>query len=99
MFMDHLGRKEYIAKVLTKHGFGILLYKLGLGHLVPILWGKLGHKRRKERYKPEEHLRLAFEELGVTFIKLLNIAIRQKVRPYAKYLSKLYKGNTELLKG
>jgi len=92
MFMDHLGRKVYIAKVLTKHGFGLLLFKLGLGHLVPFHWGILGHKRRKERYMPEEHLRLAFEELGVTFIKLGQIlSVRPDLLPdsYIQELSKL----------
>ncbi|MFN3599372.1 MAG: ABC1 kinase family protein [Aquificaceae bacterium] len=92
MLVDHIGRKVYIARVLTRHGFGLLLFKLGLGHLVPFHWGVLGHKRRKERYLPEEHLRLAFEELGVTFIKLGQIlSVRPDLLPdnYLRELSKL----------
>ncbi len=92
MLVDHVGRKIYIIRVLTRHGFGLLLFKLGLGHLVPFHWGILGHKRRKERYSPEEHLRLAFEELGVTFIKLGQmLSVRPDLLPdsYLRELSKL----------
>ncbi|MFN3813103.1 MAG: ABC1 kinase family protein [Aquificaceae bacterium] len=92
MLIDHIGRKVHIARVLTRHGFGLLLFKLGLGHLVPFHWGILGHRRRKEKYLPEEHLRLAFEELGVTFIKLGQIlSVRPDLLPenYVRELSKL----------
>ncbi len=92
MLIDHIGRKTHIVKVLTKHGFGLLLFKVGLGYLVPFHWGILGHRRRKERYSPEEHLRLAFEELGVTFIKLGQmLSVRPDLLPdsYVQELSKL----------
>ncbi|MFN7065589.1 MAG: ABC1 kinase family protein [Aquificaceae bacterium] len=90
--MNRIGRKVQIVRVLTRHGFGLLLFKAGLGHLVPFHWGILGHKRKKERYSPEEHLRLAFEELGVTFIKLGQIlSVRPDLLPesYLQELSKL----------
>ena len=92
MFLNHIKRKTHIAKVFTKHGFGLLVVNLGLGRLVPFHWGILGHKRRREPYKPEEHLRLAFEELGTTFIKLGQIlSVRPDLLPenYLKELSKL----------
>ncbi len=92
MFFNHIRRKTNIAKVLTKHGFGLLVVNLGFGHLVPFHWGLLGHKRRKEPYRPEEHLRLAFEELGTTFIKLGQIlSVRPDLLPesYIHELSKL----------
>lgn len=92
MLIDRIGRKVHIIRVLTRHGFGLLLFKLGLGHLVPFHWGILGHRRRKEKYSPEEHLRLAFEELGVTFIKLGQIlSVRPDLLPesYLRELSKL----------
>jgi len=41
--------------------------------LFPFQWGLLGHKRRGEPYSGPEHLRLAFEDLGPTFIKLAQI--------------------------
>ncbi|MCS7284714.1 MAG: AarF/UbiB family protein, partial [Hydrogenobacter thermophilus] len=92
MSFKRVGRKAYIVKVLAKHGFGLFLFRIGLGHLVPFHWGILGHRRRKDAYKPEEHLRLAFEELGATFIKLGQIlSVRPDLLPdaYIKELSKL----------
>ncbi|MCS7171504.1 MAG: AarF/UbiB family protein [Aquificaceae bacterium] len=90
--MGHARRKVHIAKVLAKHGFGFMLSNLGLGYLVPFHWGILGHKRRKEKYTQEEHLRMAFEELGVTFIKIGQIlSTRPDILPesYISELSKL----------
>ena len=88
----NIKRKAYIAKVLAKHGFGLLVVQLGLGRLVPFHWGILGHTKRKEPYSGAEHLRMAFEELGATFIKLGQIL---STRPdilsdeYIKELTKL----------
>jgi len=66
----HVKRKAQIAKILAKHGFGFLVDRMGLGRFVPFHWGVLGHRRREAPYSAPEHLRLAFEELGPTFIKL-----------------------------
>lgn len=85
-------RKAQIAKVLAKHGFGFLVEKIGLGRFVPFHWGILGHPKRKERYSAPEHLRMAFEELGPTFIKLGQIlSTRPDLLPeeYLEELSKL----------
>jgi ubiquinone biosynthesis protein len=55
--------------VLFRYGFGYLVYELKLGEHLPLL------NRFARRYEPEkplslgERLRLAFEELGPTFIK------------------------------
>lgn len=49
---------------------GYLVDTLGLARLVPFERGLLGHERRTEPYTQPEHLRLALEELGTTFIKL-----------------------------
>ena len=65
-----IDRYRRVVQILGRHGFGYLVNQLGLGHLVPFHWGLLGHVRRPQPYKQAEHLRLAFEELGVTFIKL-----------------------------
>ena len=88
----HIRRKAQIAKVLSKHGFGILVEKAGMGRLVPFHWGILGHERRGHPYSAPEHLRLAFEELGPTFIKLGQIlSTRPDLIPeeYVGELSKL----------
>ncbi|MBI4491647.1 MAG: AarF/ABC1/UbiB kinase family protein [Chloroflexi bacterium] len=65
-----LDRYRQVVQILVRHGFGYLVNQLGLGHLVPFHWGLLGHRRRPMPYTQAEHLRLAFEELGTTFIKL-----------------------------
>ncbi|WP_457600638.1 ABC1 kinase family protein [Hydrogenivirga sp.] len=85
-------RKAQIAKILAKHGFGFLVEMVGLGKFVPFHWGILGHPKRKERYSAPEHLRMAFEELGPTFIKLGQIlSTRPDLIPenYLEELSKL----------
>jgi len=66
-------RFREIVSILIRHGFGWLIVEMGLGKLVPFHWGLLGHPRRKKRYLAEEHLRMAFEDLGPTFIKLAQI--------------------------
>jgi ubiquinone biosynthesis protein len=66
----HGARYREIADVLARHGLGYLLGILGLGRFVPFHHGLLGHPQRDEPYTRPEHLRMAFEELGTTFIKL-----------------------------
>ncbi|MHB1160469.1 MAG: ABC1 kinase family protein [Chloroflexota bacterium] len=87
-----LGRYRQIVTILARHGFGFLVDQLGLGSLVPFHRGILGHARRAEPYTQPEHLRLAFEELGATFIKLGQIlSTRADLLPpeYVRELSKL----------
>lgn len=49
---------------------GYLVGVLGLARVVPFERGLLGHERRAERYTQPEHVRLALEQLGATFVKL-----------------------------
>ena len=66
----HLKRYREIATILARHGLGWLAIQLRLGGLIPFHWGLLGHPRRKEPYSKAEHMRMALEDLGTTFIKL-----------------------------
>ena len=66
----HLNRYRKIVEVFARHGFGALLGQLDLDRRIipPRYWF------RKERPEPPgrtpaEHLRLALEELGPTFVK------------------------------
>lgn len=65
----HLNRYRQIAETLTRHGLGWLHSASGLERFLPGL-----HRRRDEtdlpQTTPPEHLRLALEDLGPTFIKL-----------------------------
>lgn len=66
----HLKRYREIAIILSRHGLGWLALQLNLGSLIPFHWGLLGHPKRKEPYTQAEHMRMALEDLGTTFIKL-----------------------------
>src|SRR4030066_24201 len=66
----HLKRYREIATILARHGLGWLALELNLGGLIPFHRGLLGHPKRKEPYTQAEHMRMALEDLGATFIKL-----------------------------
>ena len=63
-------RYQQISEVLARHGLGFLVGIAGLERWVPFHHGLMGHERRTQSYTNPDHLRLALEELGPTFIKL-----------------------------
>ena len=69
-----LGRYREIVTVLARHGFDLAIKEIGLGQLIllPKRWGK--HKLNMDKLSIGERIRMAFEELGPTFIKLGQIA-------------------------
>lgn len=67
---DRRERYREIAETLSRHGLGYLVGMAGLERQVPFERGLLGHERRAEPYTRPEHVRLAFEQLGATFVKL-----------------------------
>jgi ubiquinone biosynthesis protein len=60
-------RRRQIADVLVRHAWASLLTVTGLNHCGSVDGGPTHHEGC---HTPAEHLRLAFEELGPTFIKL-----------------------------
>lgn len=64
----HIGRYREIVNILSKHGLGQILNLLGLNIHIRAFW------RQKEVAEPPittaQRLRMVFEELGPTFIKL-----------------------------
>lgn len=67
---SHADRYRQIADALGRHGLGYLTGTLGLDRFIPFHRGLLGHAPRPEPYTRPEHVRLAIEDLGATFIKL-----------------------------
>jgi len=65
-----LKRYQEIATVLARHGLGYLAVELGLGRYLPFNRGLLRHRPREVPYTRADHLRLALEDLGPTFVKL-----------------------------
>jgi ubiquinone biosynthesis protein len=67
---SHRDRYRQIVDTLSRHGLGFLVGVLGIERLVPFHRGLLGHEPREEPYTRPEHVRLALEQLGATFVKL-----------------------------
>lgn len=66
----HRRRFRQIASAASRHGLGYLAGPVGLGRLVRFERGWFGHDRRERPYTRPEHVRLALEDLGATFVKL-----------------------------
>jgi len=66
----HRLRYRRIAEVLAHHGLGYLIGVAGLGRFVPLRRTLLGSRPSAPPTTAPEHLRMALEELGPTFIKL-----------------------------
>lgn len=67
---DHRQRYRQIVEVLGSHGLGYLVGVLNLERFVPFHRALLHDARGERPPTRPEHLRLALEELGTTFIKL-----------------------------
>lgn len=65
---SHFTRSKQIAEILARHGMGYFLSILGLERFIPFRHG-LQSPHLTPVTRPE-HLRMALEELGATFIKL-----------------------------
>lgn len=88
--INHLDRYREVGRVLARHGLGFLIGELGLERWVPVAYASAG--RPLQHRSNAEHLRLALEELGPTFIKLGQLlSTRPDLLPleYVTELSKL----------
>ncbi|MEJ2599627.1 MAG: AarF/ABC1/UbiB kinase family protein [Anaerolineales bacterium] len=88
----NLKRYHKIVSVLARHGFGSILVNLQIDRYLPLPPRIFKQTARPPTLTPAEHLRIALEELGPTFIKLGQIlSIRPDLFPpqYILELSKL----------
>src|SRR6476660_9279260 len=86
----HLDRSGEISGVLARHGLDYVAGSLGLQRFAAIQ--KLfGHAAQQVPFTQPEHLRMALEEMGTTFIKLGQIlSTRADLLP-PEYLAELTK--------
>ena len=66
----HLDRYRVIAETLARHGLGVLLGASGIERFIPFHRSLARYAHRSQNYSTAEHVRLALEELGPTFVKL-----------------------------
>lgn len=86
-----LQRYRQIADTLARHGLGVVVVAVGLKWLAPLQRGPFRSAQRST-HTTAEHLRLALEELGATFIKLVQVlSTRADLLPpeYQRELAKL----------
>ncbi len=86
----HLDRSRQISGVLVRHGWDYIVDTLGLARFAPVDT-LLGHPHQQGSLTRPEHLRMALEEMGTTFIKLGQIlSTRADLLP-PDYLAELAK--------
>lgn len=86
----YLARARHVAGVFIGHGFADVLASMDLGRLVP--WRRRRPRPIERAQERAQHLRLALEELGPTYIKLGQLlSSRSDLLPpiYIEELSKL----------
>lgn len=84
-----LDRYREIAETLARHGLGVLLGASGMERWIPFHQVLARTAHRSQPYSTAEHIRLALEELGPTFIKLGQLlSTRPDLLP-AAYLTEL----------
>ena len=68
----HVNRYRQILTVLFKYGFGDLIDQLNVGQYLEIGMQMISRKRRErvDKLTRSERIRMVFEELGPTFVKL-----------------------------
>jgi ubiquinone biosynthesis protein len=91
----HLNRYRQIAEILTRHGMGHAVNIMGLDRFVPFHRGLQSQSHHAKDGSGPSRLRMVFEELGATFIKLGQIlSTRHDLLPpaYQAELSRLQDG-------
>ena len=66
--VKNVQRLRQILSILAKHGFVDVVDRMNLGKFLPGKWGAYAESQADKAVP--ERLRLAFEELGPTFVKL-----------------------------
>ncbi len=87
--IQHLDRYRVIGETLARHGLGVLLGASGIERYIPFHRQLARYTHRSESYSTAQHVRLALEELGPTFVKLGQVlSTRPELLPPA-YINEL----------
>ena len=94
----HLNRYRQILAILFKYGFGDLLGRLRIDQYIEAGLQAISSKRtdRVERLTRPQRLRMAFEELGPTYIKLGQVLSTRPDLVPADFLDELAKLQDEV---
>jgi len=68
--LSHRRRYGEIIRVLSRHGIGSIIEQFGLSSLIPVNRGVFKRSPDGVAVSQAEHVRMALEDLGTTFIKL-----------------------------
>ena len=63
-------RRIQVARIAARHALCMVIGKTGIGRHVPFRQGRLDDEIRKEPCDRHQHLRMLFEDLGATYIKI-----------------------------
>lgn len=89
--LNHISRYREVANVLIKHGFGFLFDQVSLRNILGFWKAQQVREDEPEKFTRPQHLRLALEELGPTYVKLGQLlSIRPDLLP-ADYILELEK--------
>ncbi|MFC1859314.1 ABC1 kinase family protein, partial [Thermodesulfobacteriota bacterium] len=95
----HLTRYRQILAILFKYGFGDLIDVLRIDQYIEVGLQMISRKRRKrvEKLTRAERIRMAFEELGPTFIKLGQVLSTRPDLIPGEFVSELSKLQDDVL--
>ena len=99
---EDVKRLRQILYVASKYGFGDLIERLSLQQYIPfheriIIKMVTGSKKKKINEPIEKRLRLAFEELGATFIKLGQILSSRPDLVTPEFANEFFKLHDEMI--
>ena len=71
----NIGRIRQVVNVFLKHGFGRVIEQLNLHRFIPLRkrFKTFGYWPDSEKHTNPQRLRIAFSELGPSFIKLAQL--------------------------
>lgn len=93
---NNAGRYRQLASVMIKHRLGHFAKTIGIEQYVPFYWALPNLPKRNDPYSQAEHVRMALEEMGTTFVKIGQILSTRADLLQPEYLEQLSKLQSSL---